>query len=184
MKVSIPVLFSFDPKRGISVRALANELPVTDTEILVDLSFDTSQLPPVVRKQWEDEMSIHIPLKRGIWIGLKNPTFPKQELTQHYNSIERPDNPTLPSEYAVWFELVPTGDLKIVGNRNGAMKLESDALTVPFLGIEAASINHAYTMLSELLHPNRKSHTANVFDCCYYFDGIKWQKLDKLRNQP
>jgi hypothetical protein len=60
----------------------------------------------------------------------------------------------------------------------GAIKLpESLGLNIP------RSLNHAYTLLSELLETNRQSHTGNIYKQVFYKESDeKWYPLDKLRN--
>lgn len=47
--------------------------------------------------------------------------------------------------------------------------------------IQAASLNHAYTLLSQVLEPDRLSHTGNVFKKGLYQDKKGWHLLDDLR---
>jgi hypothetical protein len=60
----------------------------------------------------------------------------------------------------------------------GAIKLtKSLALDIP------RSLNHAYTLLSELLETKRQSHTGNIYKQVFYQESDKkWYPLDKLRN--
>lgn len=47
------------------------------------------------------------------------------------------------------------------------------------------SINQAYTRLSEVYEPWRKSHTGNAFNLVYYFDTtvLAWYPLSTLRDK-
>tara|TARA_R110001583_G_scaffold95420_3_gene239238 strand:+ start:770 stop:1420 length:651 start_codon:yes stop_codon:yes gene_type:complete len=47
-----------------------------------------------------------------------------------------------------------------------------------------SSLNHAYTALSELIEPQRTSHTGNVYSCVFYeeSDGL-WYPLRNLREK-
>jgi hypothetical protein len=61
-------------------------------------------------------------------------------------------------------------------------KLESCKCVIPALKLEATSINHAFTLISEAYETNRLSHTGNVFERTYTPVGPKrWQTLDDLR---
>lgn len=55
---------------------------------------------------------------------------------------------------------------------------------LPTLGLEAISINHAYTLASQHFEPSRKSHTGNVFEKAQCKDrhGM-WRSLDHLRKE-
>ena len=52
---------------------------------------------------------------------------------------------------------------------------------IPVLDRQATSLNHAYTVISEVFEPERRSHTGNVFDRVRYFEGTYWRRLDDLR---
>lgn len=60
--------------------------------------------------------------------------------------------------------------------------LEPCPCVIPALEVTAASVNHAYSLISLAFEPKRRSHTANVFDKVVYFDqyGHVW-KLEHLR---
>jgi len=61
-------------------------------------------------------------------------------------------------------------------------KLESCRCVIPALRLEATSINHAFTLISEAYETKRLSHTGNVFERAYTPVGPKrWQTLDDLR---
>src|SRR5208337_2134709 len=60
--------------------------------------------------------------------------------------------------------------------------LESCRCVIPALKLEATSINHAFTLISEAYETKRLSHTGNVFERAYTPVGPKrWQTLDDLR---
>lgn len=49
--------------------------------------------------------------------------------------------------------------------------------------IEPKSLNHAYTQLSELIEPERLSHTGNIYDLIFYKEtNDKWYPLNKFRH--
>jgi len=53
---------------------------------------------------------------------------------------------------------------------------------IPALNKEAESLNHAYTLISEVFEPYRLSHSGNVFQRGYYLEGNRWRPLDDLRS--
>lgn len=64
--------------------------------------------------------------------------------------------------------------------------LESSAVNLPeALKLEPAiSVNHAFTALSELYEPWRKSHTGNIYERVFFQESNKiWYPLDTLRKQ-
>jgi hypothetical protein len=73
--------------------------------------------------------------------------------------------------------------IKLRGTKKG--DLEPCLCAIPSLNdLEATSINHAYTLVSEKFEMHRKSHTANVFDKVYFFDSNGfWKPLEVLRER-
>ena len=64
--------------------------------------------------------------------------------------------------------------------------LESSAVYLPTgLNLDPAiSVNHAFTALSEIFEPWRKSHTGNIYDRVFYKeDDGYWYPLDDLRKK-
>jgi len=50
------------------------------------------------------------------------------------------------------------------------------------LNIEAESLNHVFTLISETYETKRRSHSGNVFERVYAQDErSNWQSLDQLR---
>lgn len=63
--------------------------------------------------------------------------------------------------------------------------------SIPTLNVDAESINHAYTLISQVYEPSRLSHSGNVFERCYYHDKKKtafgkgtmqWKPLKVIRD--
>lgn len=61
--------------------------------------------------------------------------------------------------------------------------LNGGECVIPVLSCDSTSINSAYTKISETYETKRISHTANVFNKCFYFDTSTeyWTELDRLR---
>jgi hypothetical protein len=54
--------------------------------------------------------------------------------------------------------------------------------TIPSLNMEAESLNHAFTIISEAYETKRRSHSGNVFERAYaQNDSGHWNNLDDLR---
>jgi hypothetical protein len=54
---------------------------------------------------------------------------------------------------------------------------------IPFLKEDARSLNHAYTLMSQVFESSRMSHTGNVFKRVYFKDvNGKWYPLENKRN--
>ena len=54
---------------------------------------------------------------------------------------------------------------------------------IPALSREAISLNHAYSLISEVFEPHRKGHGGNVFKKVFYEYGAAIAPLDVLRIQ-
>ena len=52
---------------------------------------------------------------------------------------------------------------------------------IPHLDLAVNSLNQAYTRISEVFEPHRRSHTGNVFERCAYFDKINAYSLNDER---
>lgn len=61
-------------------------------------------------------------------------------------------------------------------------QLRSCKCQVPALGIEAGSLNMAYSAISRRVEVGRRSHTANVFQrACFENESGKWETLEDSR---
>ena len=61
--------------------------------------------------------------------------------------------------------------------------LENCRCSIPRLGMDAKSLNHAFTLLSSRFETKRISHTGNVFARAYCYSGVRkvWHPLNELR---
>ena len=71
--------------------------------------------------------------------------------------------------------------LRLRGTKDA--ELRDVKCSLPMLGQQASSINHAYTLVSTKLEPNRRAHSGNVFDLVYFLDNEVWRPLRTLRDQ-
>lgn len=55
--------------------------------------------------------------------------------------------------------------------------------TLPDLGVEATSLNHAYTIASKRFETERRTNTGNVFLNVYHNLDGRWEKLEWLRER-
>lgn len=87
---------------------------------------------------------------------------------------------TFPSSIVA--EVILLGDLRISLHGTKLAALEPCMCESPLLDQEAESLNHAYTLLSEILEPKRLSHTGNVFlKTLYQTPDLIWHQIDDLR---
>ncbi len=88
----------------------------------------------------------------------------------------------IPDSFLIEFQLIE--DLKIHllgGTKRGT--LADCKCGIPALSREAASVNHAYTLISNIYEPHRKGHGGNVFQKVLCRDGNGYDPLDSLRKQ-
>lgn len=66
-------------------------------------------------------------------------------------------------------EVILNEPLNLLFRGSKQAKLQDVECLIPVLkNKKAISINNAYTLISEVFEPERKSHSGNVFDKCYY----------------
>ncbi|MCO6509776.1 MAG: hypothetical protein J5I65_03210 [Aridibacter famidurans] len=72
--------------------------------------------------------------------------------------------------------------LQVAINRSSS--LYGCKVSLESVGMEAESLNHAYSIISELFEPHRISHTGNVFEKCYlsYTNENQVSHYRKLRH--
>jgi hypothetical protein len=75
--------------------------------------------------------------------------------------------------------LIESLRIEIDGSQRGT--LEPCRCKIPLLGIEAESLNHAFTLLSQAFEPERISHGGNVFRKGFTRLNSRWVSLDDLR---
>ena len=91
----------------------------------------------------------------------------------------RPPDPTLVSYPYCLVDGIIDEPLQVLARRNKAPTLLGCTCRVPTLGIQAASLNQAFTQISTIVETRRMSHTGNVFTRVFVRDG---EFLDLLRN--
>lgn len=88
-----------------------------------------------------------------------------------------------PGEPASLVEMQLAKQLEVVLRAGKTGLLDSCPCTIPALSVEAASVNEAYTLISQKYETHRRSHTGNVFKCVYYIDGEHLKPLETRRMQ-
>jgi hypothetical protein len=80
----------------------------------------------------------------------------------------------------VKIELIDHLSLKLHGSKRPS--LSPCRCRIPGLdGAEAASVNQAYTLISQRFEPQRRSHTGNVFQKVAFHRKGRWLPLEELR---
>lgn len=85
------------------------------------------------------------------------------------------------SEYQ-FIEAKLDGDLFLRVRGDQEASLLSCDCNIPALNAPALSLNHAFTLISQVYETLRRSHSGNVFERAYALDKAeRWRSLDDLR---
>ena len=126
--------------------------------------------------QWEEVKEI-IPADSTIMVGVASKYIPTDKCKYVYEL----NYPQPTGDLYIRVKLLEPLQLQVRGSKKS--NLLGVKCKIPDLdNFEATSINNAYTKISEEFEPNRKSHTGNVFEKCFYKgNDDKWYPLDWLR---
>lgn len=84
---------------------------------------------------------------------------------------------------AEFVEIKLLDDLKITLRGTKKATLSRCKCKIPILNnVEAYSLNHAYTLISQEFEKHRISHSGNVFKDIYYKKDDKWLPIDSFRD--
>ena len=110
-----------------------------------------------------------------------------EAVREKYFSRQQPNRSTSPS-FPLGFssgklaEVTLLEDLLLLMRGTKPPCLGACRCRIPYLDTEVESLNQAYSRLSEVFEPHRRSHTGSVFTLCYYHDGdLYWQAFDSRR---
>lgn len=126
--------------------------------------------------QWEESIEI-LPVNSTIMVGVAATNIPKDRsmIAQKIKTAQ------VTRDLYVGVKLLEPLSLQVRGSKKS--NLLGVKCCIPDLNdFNATSINNAYSKISEVFKPNRKSHTGNVFEKCFYKGkDDKWYSLDSLR---
>lgn len=84
---------------------------------------------------------------------------------------------------ARFVEIELSDDLKITLRGTKRATLSRCKCKIPILNnVDAKSLNHAYTLISQEFEAHRISHSGNVFKDIYYKKDDKWLPIDSFRD--
>ena len=91
---------------------------------------------------------------------------------------------TIDYQEGLFAEIVLTEPLRIKYRGTKKPELLDCKCKIPLLpDIEATSLNHAYTMVSEKIETHRKTHTGNIYTGIFFLSHQDtWRPLDDLRS--
>lgn len=90
-----------------------------------------------------------------------------------------------PTDRQMSSENLPDGGLWLIFEGSTPLEIRSSRIIIPqpITTQEAISLNHAFTILSEIYEPWRKSHTGSIYDRFFYQEkNLKWYPLGLLRD--
>jgi hypothetical protein len=143
---------------------------------LIVREYDTEDKEFIKISQHEEKIEI-LPKDTELMLAI-NPFYVPEEKRQYLNFIKTIDNKSFLHVRVV---LLQSLFLQLRGSKMSNLMMAS--CKIPGLNRTASSINNAYTIVSQELEPERKSHTGNVFEKCYYKDDDDqlWHPLNYLR---
>ena len=84
--------------------------------------------------------------------------------------------------YGNAFEIELLEEQSLIIRESKKSKLTTCRCKIPLLDKEALSLNHAYTLISQKVETNRRSHSGNVFEKLFYKENGAYEKIGKLRD--
>lgn len=182
MKFTLPIKMNLDVETGIHLEPLGDRFPKLRTNATVYLQFDDDQLADQDEAEyWASTRDIVVPNEVGLWAGFKQLYFEDEETAKQNVEFEkhhfRPDT----TFFNFWILLLTDEPVVMVKAKGGPSALKPVPIRIPIMNQQAKSLNHACTIISEAFQPQRLSHTTNVFQSVYYFNGVGWHSLEHLR---
>lgn len=117
-----------------------------------------------------------LPKDATVFLGLSLRAVPQE---YHHKFIQL-KNAVAAARYLL-AKLVLVEPLEIAIDGSQRATLELCRCKIPELDIEATSLNHAFTLLSQAFEPERISHGGNVFRRGFTRLNERWVSLDNLR---
>ena len=165
---------------GFATLIDGTSLPALRKEALADLILDASSLVNEAdRLRFTQEASAEI-LGKGtaLWARVKIDDIPAS-LRAHRESKKSS------ASSLAFVKFVLDAPLRLIGSEGKQPVLSDCVCRIPSLPhVACASVNEAYTRISEVFEPSRRSHTGNVFSCVFFDAAGILQPLKKLRDTP
>ena len=140
-----------------------SEFSVLDHELLNEL-------------QAESDVQM-LPAEENVYFGVSHNMVP----SNLRNKLLTPEKLKIISNYRfIEVKLLEPLTLHLRGSKTPQL-LDCKCLIPSLRNIEARSMNHAFTLISRHYEKKRRSHSGNVFQRGYYYDGKRWLSFDKLR---
>jgi len=101
------------------------------------------------------------------------------------NEVVRKKSSTLFVDNSCFVKIILMEELRLQYRGTKSSRLNSCGIAIPILRVNAESLNHAYTLLSQKFQTHRIAHTGNVFTHFYFLDkdSDQFRDLDSLRQK-
>ena len=145
------------------------ELAVSPWDIIDDFERD---------RLLKENTVLFLPAETSIWARVKADDIPSELKLCRHSKQAWPKNP------GSFVEIQMASPVSLVVRGDGRAALGECNCRIPALpDHECASINEAYTRISEAFEPTRRSHTGNIFNCVFHETGTSLFPLRKLRDE-
>lgn len=170
--VSIPIKF----ENGNIICADGNPIPKLSETTYGELIIPSIYLEEKedIEKYQQQDVKIFFYEQENLYVEL-NPKYIPQN--------KKSDNNLISYNGKLYTHIILREDLRIYSRYRKKAKLKPCKCFIPALNTDAESLNHAYTLISENYEINRRSHTGNVFNFCYFKTDGKFVKLDVKRDE-
>jgi hypothetical protein len=176
MKANIHVNLTF--KDGKWVTEDGSPFPMVNEGAFGVLVFDRLELiDPKDRARYSQEMRMPF-LPKDTYVYARINAKNLDSALRDHVVLREVEGPT-PRDFFVPFLLVQDLELRVRFGKPAL--LEPCECRIPSLGLDARSVNEAYTLISTSFEPTRRSHTGNVFNCVYFDGPLVLQRLDRHR---
>lgn len=184
--MSSPIPDPFARTVRLFVKITAGQCVMLDGSPLPKLKKGTTAEVILPAYSFEDDLELRmftqeyevpfLPAGSCLWVKVKDD--PKLETSKAKHRITKQP----PLEGNTLFVPISLGaDLNLHIRAGKHSKLGEASIHIPTLDLYAKSINEAYSRVSAVYEPSRRSHAGNVFQEVYYEVDSKLDRLNRLR---
>jgi hypothetical protein len=166
---------------GHCILADGRPLPKLTNNTPAELIFRaTALLDPEDRAKYSGELrEVILPIQAELWARVKSDAI-ENRLAVHRVPKDIWGVGNHKRNYFVSFHLMQ--DLYLVNRVGKSSILEECKCYIPAREMEVSSVNEAYTRISEVFEPERRSHAGNVFRDVFFEHGLYVYPLERLRS--
>jgi len=171
--VRLPIRF----KDGQWLLADGTPLPKIENDTLMEVILPAYALTdPKELALWTAEGRFAMfPAGTSLWVIVRGPGG---QLIKEPGCVQKTELPGVPIS-TVEVHLNGALELTLRPGKNGVLR--DCPCAIGALGVEARSLNEAYTLVSQKYETHRRSHSGNVFERVFYEDGEHLRPLKSRR---